>query len=88
MCETRPIDAIALEKLSVETIVNGELTEIVYLKDIKNAPTFDTDRRGVWIPQTRAFVRYRCSRCGGMNHGGFEKYCPDCGAKMDGVRYE
>ena len=40
---------------------------------------------GHWIRQDESFTRFKCSNpeCGAENYGGFENYCPNCGAKMD-----
>lgn len=55
------------------------------LEDIESAPAVDAEpvRHGYWIPQDNTFTRYMCSECKGKNHGGHEKFCPECGAKMD-----
>ena len=61
---------------------------------IKSAPTADVVevRHGEWISNglTQDYV---CSECSGMAPVGCEKedfyesnYCPNCGAKMDGLR--
>lgn len=39
---------------------------------------------GKWIRQDESFTRFKCSKCGIENCSGFENYCPNCGAKMDG----
>ena len=41
---------------------------------------------GRWIRQDESFTRFKCSNpeCGAENYGGFENYCPNCGARMDG----
>lgn len=41
---------------------------------------------GHWIRQDESFTRFKCSNpeCGIENCSGFENYCPNCGAKMDG----
>ena len=38
--------------------------------------------RGEWIVQDEGRTKFMCSQCGGKNHGGHEKYCPNCGADM------
>ena len=40
-------------------------------------------RHGRWIRQDDTFTRYMCSECESKNHGGYENYYPNCGAKMD-----
>lgn len=42
-------------------------------------------RHGRWLPYDDAI--HRCSMCGFTSHRAFDnvfKYCPNCGAKMDG----
>ena len=61
--------------------------------DIKNAKAYDFAPKGKWVQaQEQPFFRKHfhtvvCSEC---NHKGYEiwKYCPNCGAKMDGERKE
>ena len=56
-------------------------------EQIKYMPTVDVVEvvHGHWIRQDESFTRYKCSNpeCGAENYGGFENYCPNCGAKMD-----
>lgn len=40
-------------------------------------------RHGRWICQDEGRTRFMCSDCKAQNYGGFENYCPNCGAKMD-----
>lgn len=47
-------------------------------------------RCAYWREQQLGFASvYRCSNCGSKNSGAYGhnylKFCPDCGAKMDGV---
>lgn len=55
---------------------------------INEAPTADVAPvvHGHWIRQDESFTRFKCSNpeCGIENCSGFENYCPNCGAKMDG----
>lgn len=39
-----------------------------------------------WTTQVNPFMRRRfyCSACGDWNTHGASKYCPNCGARMDG----
>ena len=57
---------------------------------IDKQPTADVEpvRHGHWIEKveeimTDLFLVYACSECGVESHRQ-EKYCPHCGAKMDG----
>ena len=38
---------------------------------------------GRWIAQDETLTRFMCSNCESKNYDGYEKYCPNCGAKMD-----
>ena len=61
---------------------------------IKNTPTADVVevRHGEWIEQVRDYGKYlvtegyKCSICGYETMDNDKKYCPNCGAKMDGER--
>lgn len=50
---------------------------------IEDAPTVDAEpvRHGHW-------EEFHCSVCGEMGWDNEDKYCPNCGAKMDGERKE
>ena len=59
---------------------------------ISDAPTIDAVpvRHGKWIHEVRytidslhSYQQYRCSECG-MTYITNTKYCPNCGARMDG----
>ena len=39
---------------------------------------------GRWENQDSSYTRFRCSNCKCNNFSGRWKYCPACGAKMDG----
>lgn len=44
-------------------------------------------KRGEWL--NIAFTqRYRCSLCGNEIYFGKDKFCSECGAKMDGISKE
>jgi len=64
------------------------------IDDLENAPTVDPVKHGHWVEQEHCdwvySKEYRCSECGKYrlmtNPFGREwNYCPNCGAKMDGV---
>lgn len=40
-------------------------------------------RHGRWIRLDNTFTRYMCSECRCIGYEAYEKYCPNCGAKMD-----
>lgn len=53
---------------------------------IENAPTIDAEpvRHGKWI--YTGFLEVKCNNCGNVFHELEDiNYCPNCGAKMDGV---
>lgn len=41
---------------------------------------------GRWINQDNTYTKYQCSACKERNFDGVGRYCPNCGAKMDGER--
>lgn len=49
---------------------------------INSLPTIDPVKRGEWVAQDAGHTRFMCSACGSKNYWGYEKYCPNCGAKM------
>ena len=58
--------------------------DIIFADDISNSPTVDAEElvHGRWVT---GIVHYVCSVCGNGHLGMPQtKYCPDCGAKMDG----
>ena len=64
---------------------DGSVYSSVY-RSIKSEPTIEAEpvRHGEWIPQDNTRTKFMCSVCEGKNYGGYENYCPRCGAKMDG----
>lgn len=38
---------------------------------------------GRWIAQDETLTKFMCSACEAKNYDGHEKFCPNCGAKMD-----
>lgn len=62
------------------------------LIELRNAPTVDAEqaKRGEWLLETWAYhgARYErmyCSACKAVKDGEETPYCPNCGAKMEGV---
>lgn len=41
-------------------------------------------RHGRWVTQDETRTKFMCSLCESKNYGGHEKFCPNCGARMDG----
>ena len=39
-------------------------------------------KRGEWIAQDEGLTKFMCSVCKSKNHGGHEKFCPECSADM------
>lgn len=90
----RLIDADVLDKRLEETRndyqVDRYFDNYVYGLDdawklVKEAPIIEAEpvRNGKWIAQDETYTRYFCSECKSRNHQGHEKFCPNCGAKMD-----
>lgn len=65
---------------------NGLKTAEGILEKIYNAPTVETVPvvHAKWIAQDNRFTRFMCSQCEAKNYEGHQKFCPNCGAKMDG----
>ena len=87
----RLIDADALRKKAYHAYVYDELSCVVELSDIDDAPTVDSVKHGYWM-----LLPYgvRCSSCGEeyriqsalptlMPRKPWWNYCPNCGATMD-----
>jgi hypothetical protein len=53
---------------------------------IDEAPTIEAEpvRHGRWVVQDEGRTRFMCSECKAKNYDGSGRYCPNCGAKMDG----
>ena len=53
-------------------------------KKVRSLPTVEAKEvvHGEWIAQNEGLTKFMCSVCNGKNHGGHEKFCPDCGADM------
>ena len=47
--------------------------------------TYDEEWSGDELYPTEAFI---CSECGGMTVEGVPKFCPNCGARVEGVNNE
>ena len=91
----RPIDADALLKrrrnfgkeYALDPVDKNIDDQLVDLRDVLNAPTLDYApvRHGEWIHDINNL--YGCSECLGrepMSHKSLKRFCPNCGAKMDG----
>ena len=81
------MDLIDREEL-LKTLRNFDYVKWYYrdLTDaIINMPTVDAEpvRHGKWIAQDTSRTKFMCSECKAKNYGGHEKYCPNCGAKME-----
>lgn len=66
----------------------------LYENELNETPTADVEevKHGYWkhtfeLGQIGKYHYWNCSLCGvASNDDGIEKYCPYCGAKMDGVK--
>lgn len=82
----RPIDADAL----MEWVYRERLDTRERIANlVERMPTIDPPQ-GEWeeriVEDAELWFRRRfyCSNCGGWNTYGMTRYCPDCGAKMEG----
>ena len=94
--EKRLIDANALWKVLDEAglFVSGNPRHIAQ-QTVEEQPTVDAVEvvHGWWIKCESMVRSAQCSRCKGWftKHSVYEPYppyCPNCGAKMDGDKYE
>lgn len=54
-------------------------------QEVDDAPTIDPIRHGWWSHSEYAGTDYyQCNLCGKSVRHTAEKYCPNCGARMDG----
>ena len=54
------------------------------VNDILTAPTVDTERHAHWCYRsTNRF--YECNYCGNITYSSEDKFCSNCGCKMDEV---
>ena len=79
---SRYIDADALLK-------GHEDHELISTHLIWNASTADVEpvRHGPWINDI-GYAGWTCSECGDHEGNKTDKYCPNCGARMDGEEQE
>ena len=57
------------------------------LRCMEQTPTItlaDLRPKGRWIAQDETLTKFMCSVCESKNYGGYEKFCPNCGADMRG----
>ena len=86
----RPIDADVLKNKSrhvFKSNTGGHCSPIVSTDDIDNTPTLTLDDimpHGQWIDARKYCGDYMCSNCDALYGTDKFKYCPNCGAKMDG----
>ena len=85
----RPIDADALNKKLQERVGSPESDELYEVNlCIIEAPTLGVVPvvHGRWLRQKMSAFVFKCSVCEFKFAGEVEiaKYCPNCGAKMDG----
>jgi len=80
-----PISYIDITDVGYYVSKYGQGIPVVYLEDIKDAPTIEPRKKGKWIENTF------CSECGWIHEvePGFIgsvndfNYCPNCGAEME-----
>lgn len=81
----RLIDADALKRKAYYATVYDELSCIVDMEDIDEAPTIDPVKHGQWKVDIKG-LSFFCSECEYVlwSEAGTEyNYCSRCGAKMD-----
>jgi hypothetical protein len=79
--------AIAAVERREKYLIGDKRIDVESVKNfLRNRPTVEAEpvRHGRWIAQDDTFTRFRCSVCELKNYDGYGKYCPNCGAKMDG----
>ncbi|MBQ7013350.1 MAG: hypothetical protein IJN11_05480 [Oscillospiraceae bacterium] len=90
----RLIDADAAKNKIRREMANADLDKLGFaiclalinmFDDAGELPTIEAEpvRHGWWVVQDEGRTRYMCSLCESKNYRGCEKYCPNCGAKMD-----
>ena len=88
------MDELISRQAAIKAVVNGlsiKPYETVVREIIEAIPAADIRKHGKWIvSKMSAFdvndfvVRYwNCSECKGLTEG-ITRYCPNCGARMDG----
>ena len=87
----RLIDADALLELYEFPPDYAEVLSVpipVLVQNIRDMPTLDYAPvvHARWIPQDDTFTKFQCGSCKAKNYEGRERHCPNCGAKMDGVK--
>ena len=87
-----PISYIDITDVGYYVSKYGQGIPVVYLEDIKDAPTIEPRKKGKWIPMyagqfTGGAYWFECSDCGrvvpDVRNGGWN-FCPTCGADMRG----
>lgn len=63
---------------------SGALYAIVALKSAPTLTLDDLRPKGRWIAQDETLTKFMCSVCESKNYGGYEMFCPHCGAYMRG----
>ena len=86
--EKRPIDASPLVKNGWHLVKTGESNKFLAQMSLADVPTVDAKEvvHGWWeryIDEDEDVHYYTCSACNYMVIPQY-KYCPNCGAKMDG----
>lgn len=64
-------------------LTTAKPTEIIVQKIKALPPVAPQPKTGHWIDCSERDPWYRCSECGERVWGGYHKYCPNCGARME-----
>lgn len=89
----RLIDADSIKWCKeIECVGFGDFVPVqkCYKEDVDRIPTINPESlrpHGKWIlvPPTVPFETYKCNLCGGEIIYAWTKFCPHCGAKMEGA---
>lgn len=94
MAEYVDRDKLPVRTINVGTPMFPRYISVVYADDIKSAPAADVAPvvRGRWVLIETGYAAkiYECSECKDDDYwkhhfaGGFEHFCPNCGARIDG----
>lgn len=78
----------ALDAVLFALAGTGVQSKAIYA--IKDVPTAGVEevRHGEWEKVSEKYPRYKCTYCNHLYNNKEYKYCPNCGARIDGERSE
>jgi len=85
----RLVDIDKLEDPFKGTPQEGNWITTMLAQLLRTAPRADAEyvRHGRWLDTETAPYQATCSVCGVRQELEFDNYCPNCGAKMDEVKW-